>query len=202
MLNRNTEFVIALVVFRFVTLAILPEDVFPTTDKPQPGEAVPMPTRLFKASIVKVFESKLSALATLARVKVEAAPAERFNAPAEVKAKVPEVTVDSVRLFEVDEMVDAPSPWIDSAPEVEVMFSAPDERVNPLLAVRSPVEVTASPELLGDKVVPVRFQYPSIPDVGGVEVRPPTAFVYTAEDVAKPDRVSPVNVGEAAEEIP
>jgi len=74
----------------------------------------------------------LRALTTFASVQVEAAPAERFNAPAEVRARVPDVTVERVKLFAVVEMVEAPKPVIARAPEVEVKFRAPEVRVSPV----------------------------------------------------------------------
>ena len=91
--------------------------------------------------------SKLKALATLARVKVEAAPADKLSAPAEVRAKIPEVVVERVKLAEVVPMVEAAKPVADMFPEVEVRLRAPAERVKPLLAVRVeeklPVPVTS-----------------------------------------------------------
>ena len=63
---------------------------------------------------------------------MEAAPAERFSAPAEVRARVPEVTVERVRLFAVVEMVEAPKPVMARAPEVEVKLRAPEVRVKPV----------------------------------------------------------------------
>ena len=155
-------------------------------------------------------------MATFANVKVDAAPADIFSAPAEVKVRVPEVTVDNVNPFDVVEIVDEPKPVIDKAPDVDVIFKAPAERVNPFVAVDKPFEVivpppvveifpdvvTASPALLGDNVVPVLLQYPSTPDVGGVDVSALEPLVYTPDEAVSPESVNPVNVGEAAEEIP
>ena len=109
------------------------------------GFVVPIPTLLFNASIERVLASKLRALATLARVTVEAAPAERFNAPAEVSARVPEVTVDNVKLLDVVEIVDAPNAVAEIAPEVEVRFNAPAVRVNPVENLPTPVTSRAVP---------------------------------------------------------
>ncbi len=69
-------------------------------------------------------------------------------------------------------------------PEVEVRLKAPVVIVNPLEAIRAPAEVIvpvpvveifpdvviASPAVAGERVVPVRFQNPKLPDVGAVEV--------------------------------
>jgi len=132
---------------------------------------------------LKFDEVKVNACAP--SVQVEAAAPVKFNAPAEVTAKVPEVTVESVKPFEVVEMVDVPRPVRDKAPEVPVRLIAPVVKVKPLLAVRSPADVTvpepdveifpdvviASPEVPGDKVVPALFQKANVPVVGAVEVR-------------------------------
>ena len=128
-------------------------------------------------------EVSVSALAP--NVQVEGAAPVRFNAPAELTAKVPEVTVENVKLLDVDEIVDEPSPVIDSAPEVDVRFKAPAERVKPLLAVTNPAEVRvpvlvveilpvvviASPAVPGERVVPLLFQNARVPVVGAVEVK-------------------------------
>jgi hypothetical protein len=102
---------------------------------------------LLEASIVKVLASKFNAFTTLAKVKVDAAPAVIFKAPAEVTAKVPEVVVDKVRLALVVPMVEAPSPVAEMAPEVAVRLRAPVVIVNPLEAVSAvenlPLPVTS-----------------------------------------------------------
>ena len=76
--------------------------------------AVPIPIRLFSASIDKVPESKLRALTTLARVQVDAAPEVKFRAAEEVMV-----------------------------PEVAVRLSVPVVWVKPFEAVSSPAEVMA-----------------------------------------------------------
>ena len=89
--------------------------------------------------------------------------------PVAVVLKLPEV---NKILFAPKLADDAPSPDKVSAPEVPVRFSAPVVKVSPLLAVRSPAEVTvpvpeveifpevvtASPAVLGESVVPVLLQ--------------------------------------------
>jgi hypothetical protein len=60
-----------------------------------------------------------------------------------------------------------------------------------------PLVVTASPDVVGDRVVPVRSQYPIVPDVGGAEVKPLVPFVYTPALGVNPLTVSPAKVGDA-----
>jgi hypothetical protein len=57
-----------------------------------------------------------------------------------------------------------------------------------------PEVVTASPDVLGERVVPVLFQNPKLPDVGAVVVRILVPSVYTAELMAKPVSVILVNL--------
>ena len=92
-----------------------------------------------------------------------------------VIAAVPEVKV-SVKAVRPVELI---------VPDVEVNDKAPVVIVKPLLAVNNPAEVmvpvpevemlpevvTASPEVTGDKVVPVLFQKPKFPEVGAVVVK-------------------------------
>ena len=73
----------------------------------------------------------------------------------------------------------------EKAPLVELIFKAPVVSVSPFDAVRVEAEVMvpdplveifpevviASPELDGDKLLPVLFQNPSVPEDGGVEVK-------------------------------
>jgi hypothetical protein len=96
--------------------------------------------------------------------QVEAAPEVKFRAPAEVKAKVPEVTVERVRLLLVVLTVEAPNPVAEIAPEVAVRFNAPVVRVKPLEAVRVwenlPVPVTS--KAAAGAVVPIPILPPGI----------------------------------------
>jgi hypothetical protein len=85
--------------------------------------------------------------------------------------------------------------------------TVPEEIVSPLEPVSRPADVIvpvplveifpevviASPELLGDSVVPVRFKYPSTPEVGAVDVRFLDASVYTPVEAVNPESVSEVN---------
>jgi hypothetical protein len=89
-----------------------------------------------------------------------------------------------IKLFAPVEIEEAPRPERVKAPDVAVKFKAPVVRVRPLEAVRRLAEVTvpvpvveifpdvvtASPEVAGDNVVPVRFQNPIFPVVGAVVV--------------------------------
>ena len=95
---------------------------------------------------------------------------------------MPLVAVPSVKFALVVVRVEAESPVIASAPLVLVMFKAPDDRVNPLLAVSNPalvivpLVVMASPLFNGDNVVPVLLQYPSPPvPVGETQLKFPLA---------------------------
>lgn len=122
------------------------------------GFVVPMPTRLLEESSEKVPASKLRALSWEVNVKF-------------------------------------------MVPEVEVMDKAPVDIINPFDAVKSPAEVivpvevvemlpevvTLSPAVNGDRVVPVRVQYPILP------VDPP---VILPEQVKLPaeSMVQPVDV--------
>lgn len=189
---------------------------------------VPIPIRLFKASIDKVLLSKFRASVTFAKVNVDADAAVIFKAPDEFRVTTPlpcprfvvpvedrlvKAPVEAVlaptavelipvavvlKLPEVNKILFAPkfideepSPDNVKAPDPAVKLSAPVVRVNPFEAVNSPADVIvpvpvaeilpdvviASPELLGESVVPVLFQKPNTPDVGAVEVRPLVPFV-------------------------
>jgi hypothetical protein len=59
-----------------------------------------------------------------------------------------------------------------------------------------PLVVTASPAVVGERIIPERFQYPRIPVVGGVDVNALVPFVYTPELGVKPLTVNPTKVGE------
>ena len=115
-----------------------------------PGVVVPMPTRSFKASMVKVLESIFKALATEGNVQVEAAPAERFKAPAEVRDKVPEVVVDKVK---------GPEPTVMVKPPVEgpvIVLAVVPEKVRLLPKVVTPVTPKVEDKVVApeaDKVV-------------------------------------------------
>jgi hypothetical protein len=80
--------------------------------------------------------------------QVELAAPDKLRAPAEVRAKVPEVVVDKVRLAEVVPIVEAPKPVAEMLPEVAVRDKAPVVIVNPLEAVKVeenlPVPVTSN----------------------------------------------------------
>ena len=80
----------------------------PETVRAWPGLFKPTPTRLFSASIEKVFESKFKAFVTLAKVAVEAAPIDWFKAPTEVSANIPEDVVEIVKLPAVLAQADTP----------------------------------------------------------------------------------------------
>jgi len=128
------------------------------------GAVVPIPTLLLVVSKFISPEAILKAVVEVGKVKVEALPADRFKAPIEVKAKVPEVAVDMVKLPEAlvhdelppDDKVSALLPVEmeeadrlerDKAPLVAVRFKAPVVRVKPLEAVKVeenlPVPVTS-----------------------------------------------------------
>ena len=98
-----------------ITLALIGESFMSlTTSKGESGLFVPIPIRLFRASIDSVFASKLSASTTLARVQVEDPPVVKFNAPNEL-----------------------------IVPDVAARFKTPVVWVKPLLAVSTPAEVIA-----------------------------------------------------------
>lgn len=141
-----------------------PEEFIVTTPVPCPKFVVPVEDKVVNAPVEGV----------VAPTAVELIPvAVVFKLPAVNKI-----------LFAPKETDEAPSPDKVKAPDVPVRFRAPVVKVKPLDAVKRPADVivpvpvveifpdvvTASPALLGDNVVPVLFQYPSTPDVGGVDV--------------------------------
>jgi hypothetical protein len=80
----------------------------------------------------------------------------------------------------------------------------PDDPVNnpaevivpvPLVEIL-PLVVTASPAVVGERIIPERFQYPRIPVVGGVDVNALVPFVYTPEFAVNPLTVNPTKVGD------
>src|SRR5512142_849941 len=73
--------------------------------------------------------------------------------------------------------------------------SNPAEVIVPVPVVEIlPLVVTASPDVVGDSIVPVRFQYPRSPVAGGVVVSPLAASVYTPRLAVRPLSVMPVKV--------
>jgi len=151
----------------------------PFTSSRAVGAVVPIPT--LPALLINRYGAVLGAVP----------PIPTF--PADWRSRFPLVAVPSVKLALVVVKVEADNPVTDNAPLVLVKFNAPLERVNPFEAVKSPANVPvplpvaeilplvviASPLLLGDNVVPVLLQYPSVPLVGGVEVRLLDPSVYT-----------------------
>ena len=114
-----------------VLAAKVPEiEAFPVTLKASSGAVVPIPTLEFVVSRSISPEEMFKAVVEEGRVQVEAAAAERFSAPAEVKANVPDVTVERVRLPEVLVQPDTP----------------PEAKVN--APVELPMLVTAVPVVL------------------------------------------------------
>jgi hypothetical protein len=118
-----------------------------------------------------------------------------WRAPTESMTVLPEVAVVIVRFPEVFVQPDAPPeatvripvefPRLVAAVPVELIAAVPPETVIPAEPVKSPAEVmvpvdvvemfpvvvTLSPVFVGERVVPVRDQYPMAPDVGAVDVR-------------------------------
>ena len=70
----------------------------------------------------------------------------------------------------------------------EVMVPVPVADIFPLV-------VTLSPNVVGDRVMPVLLQYPRIPVVGGIEVSVLLPLVYTPALGVSPLTVNPVKVG-------
>ena len=81
------------------------------------GVIVPMPTRELEVSKSIKPEAIFKAVVEEGSVQVEAAPAERFKAPAEVIAKVPEVAVEMVKFPEVLVQLEVPPDANTNAPE-------------------------------------------------------------------------------------
>src|SRR5664279_4946934 len=127
-------------------------------------------------AILKLLELSVRAFAP--RVQVEGAAPVKFKAPAEVTARVPEVTVERVRLLEVVERVEAPRPDILRTPELPVIFIAPVAlpRVTPLVAL-VPILVAPAPAVL-ILVAPVTDK-PALP------VRSPAEVIVPVPAVAR-----------------
>ena len=111
------------------------------------GAVVPIPTLEFVVSKSISPEEMFKAVVEEGRVQVEAAAAERFSAPAEVKANAPDVTVERVRLPEVFVQEDVPPdskantpvelPMLVAAVPVVLIFPVP-VTVNPPVPCNSP----------------------------------------------------------------
>lgn len=89
----------------------------PSTESFVPGWVVPMPTLEFEVSKDSRLDPMFKALTVAeAKVHVEADPAERLSAPAEVKARIPEVVVCKVRLLPATLNEDAAPEAMATAP--------------------------------------------------------------------------------------
>ncbi|KKS20779.1 MAG: hypothetical protein UU80_C0043G0005 [candidate division WWE3 bacterium GW2011_GWA1_41_8] len=75
--------------------------VEPLTSRLYPGAVVPIPILEFCVSKFNNPLAKLRAVIELGKANVDAAPAVKFNAPAELSTRVPDVVVWSVRFESV-----------------------------------------------------------------------------------------------------
>jgi len=113
----------------------------PATSSVYPGELVPTPILVLAVSKESKLDPTLSALTEEGSVHVEATPAERFSAPAEVRASVPDVAVCKVKLVPVVVNEEAPDAVREMAPSA-VAEMAPDEVAEMAPAAAFPI-VTA-----------------------------------------------------------
>ena len=163
----NAKVVAAVFPTLTVVAVVLPRFKMPAAivSSPCPAATVILPA----LSTLKFCEVKVRAL-PVPVLQAEAAAPVRFKAPAEVRAKVPEVAVWIVRLLEVfvqDEtppearvkafapvdIEEADKPDKAKAPEAAVKFKAPVVRVKPFEAVKVEAKAPVPVKLAAEEIV-------------------------------------------------